>query len=722
MKKSAGILIYSILRRLAAGAALSCLAAGAFAQTVFTWSGGSSTSNKWSSNANWTASTGGAKAPTSGTSTDIVFAGTKRLSPDMDANYTVRGVTFSSSAGAFTLGSSTSKILRTDVGGITSNSAASQTIAMGLQLNAAQTWTANSGALTVSGNVNLGYNDLNVGGAGNVSLSGILSGGSAGNTLTKQGAGTLTLSGTNTFGHVLRVDQGSVVLTNSAALGELTWGNTVGAAGTLRLQNNITVTEGSFDVAGTIVNNSGANTLAAQVNLQGDSTITSSAGTLTLGGYLDTGSSTLTVNGAGSTVLNQVGGSGGVSVAGSGATTFSQEYWAAGTLTAGGSGAIDFRGNVSAGDIVVANSGATTFSGTADVSYTLAVTGSGATTFADRISAGDLVVSGSGTTRFEQAASTWKSTIGGTGNVSFGGDLSSEIGVTFNNTNTAATVSVAGDINSGGAEVVVGGASRVNLTGSQLNALDLTIRDSVTFTTNSTINLGSGTLTFGGSGTSLLTGPQVNAGMVSVTGSGNQTINSLLSLSSIQLAGSGTTTIGGSGDNYMCAAFVSSGELVLAKSSGAALSGDIRLNGGSILMAGNNQTTNWSDLTLSGGTLYLNNTTQSLCAVSVTANSIIDFGSSKSVFSIDWLAIADGVTLTLLNWSATDEFYIANSPDSRYLSRIVFSSGGEAVWNDFDNRLSARCIPEPRTYGAGMLAAMVLALGIWRRKARRRAG
>src|SRR5262249_54160747 len=60
------------------------------------WTGGSSVDNNWSSSANWQ----GNLAPSlSGNS--LTFAGTTRLTPNMDNNYSVSGLVFSNTAGGF---------------------------------------------------------------------------------------------------------------------------------------------------------------------------------------------------------------------------------------------------------------------------------------------------------------------------------------------------------------------------------------------------------------------------------------------------------------------------------------------------------------------------------------------------------------------------------------------------------------------------------------------
>ncbi len=100
------------------------------------------------------------------------------------------------------------------------------------------------------------------------------------------------LSGNNSFSAPVTVNAGTLALTNNNALGVAgTWNNAVSSGATLALQNNITVNEGSFNIQGTgaggkgaIHNISGNNTLGGMINLQGDSSISAAAGSLTFTG------------------------------------------------------------------------------------------------------------------------------------------------------------------------------------------------------------------------------------------------------------------------------------------------------------------------------------------------------------------------------------------------------------------------------------------------------
>ena len=130
------------------------------------------------------------------------------------------------------------------------------------------------------------------------------------NALVKSGAGTLTLSGANTYNGETTINEGVLVANHSSALGTTDAG-TVVASGTLALQGGITIPDGESLTLGsnsgnaTLQNRSGANTYGGNVTLGGtNTTIDSQAGTLSIAGSIAMGHSNLTVSGNGDTVIS----------------------------------------------------------------------------------------------------------------------------------------------------------------------------------------------------------------------------------------------------------------------------------------------------------------------------------------------------------------------------------------------------------------------------------
>src|SRR5438105_455872 len=104
-----------------------CLAA----PQTFTWTGGG-LDNNWSTSRNWL--TTETPPPNDGTP-NIVFGGRRRLAPLVDAPWSIRSLTFNSTADLFTIGGSA---LTIDSGGITNSSANVQTINSAIALGADQ--------------------------------------------------------------------------------------------------------------------------------------------------------------------------------------------------------------------------------------------------------------------------------------------------------------------------------------------------------------------------------------------------------------------------------------------------------------------------------------------------------------------------------------------------------------------------------------------------------
>jgi autotransporter-associated beta strand protein len=188
------------------------------------------------------------------------------------------------------------------------------------------------GSLAGAGSVNIRSNTLTVGDSTSTTFTGVLSDSGSYGTLVKQGTGSLTLSGANTYTGPTTINAGAIVVANSSALGTSTYGNTVASGAALQFQGGVTLTEGQFSVTGAGVggtgalrNLSGTNTLAAAIDLAGSTTVAADAGTLTVAGQVNLGSgNTLTVAGAGNvTFSDAINNSSNIAQTGTGTLTFS---------------------------------------------------------------------------------------------------------------------------------------------------------------------------------------------------------------------------------------------------------------------------------------------------------------------------------------------------------------------------------------------------------------
>jgi autotransporter-associated beta strand protein len=187
---------------------------------------------------------------------------------------------------------------------------ANQTLTLGGNISVATTGGTTANVTIGSGTANQNLN-IDLGGATRtasvaasrtLTLTNVVSNGG----ITKNGAGTLTLSGTNTFAGGLNLDDGILMLGNNAALGTgtltITGGsiNVTGARTTTN--NNVQNWNGDFTVVGGNTLNLGT----GAVTINSDRMVTVSASTLTVGGAIGEtgGSHSLTKSGAGTMILN----------------------------------------------------------------------------------------------------------------------------------------------------------------------------------------------------------------------------------------------------------------------------------------------------------------------------------------------------------------------------------------------------------------------------------
>jgi autotransporter-associated beta strand protein len=247
----------------------------------FSWTG--TTAAGWNSPGNWSPS-----GPP-GVGDAALFDGPFINQPNLTTGATVgtlhmatgviQNVTLSANPGA-TLNISALGIPGTGIL-VDNTNAFTLTISADLGINNNQAWTNNSGNLfTVSGNVSLSGNALTVNGTGNTLISGVIAGIPAGSTLTKDGSGTLTLTGTNIYTRGTTVSGGTLLVNNTAGSGTGTGsvtvsnaGSTLGGTGTMT--GAVTANAGANIAPGNGGNNTailttGALTLAATSNFRVD--------------------------------------------------------------------------------------------------------------------------------------------------------------------------------------------------------------------------------------------------------------------------------------------------------------------------------------------------------------------------------------------------------------------------------------------------------------------
>ena len=126
------------------------------------------------------------------------------------------------------------------------------TITANLSVGNSQAWTNNSGNLfTVSGNVTLNGSAVTVNGTGDTLISGNVSGMGSVSDLIKDGSGTLTLTGTNTYAGGTTVNGGTLLVNNTAGSGTGT--------GAVPVSNAGTTLGGTGTISGPVIVAAGAN-------------------------------------------------------------------------------------------------------------------------------------------------------------------------------------------------------------------------------------------------------------------------------------------------------------------------------------------------------------------------------------------------------------------------------------------------------------------------------
>jgi autotransporter-associated beta strand protein len=540
-----------------------------------------------------------------------------------------------------------------------------------------------------------------------LTLSGDITGAGS---LTKNGAGTLVLSGSNSYSGDTTLAAGTLSIGGDANLGSdsatvtLSGGNlTITSAGTmddnLAMSAGATITNANaVTLSGNLTGNnaltkdgageltlSGTNVLASSTVIGGTLTVADStnlgAGAVTLNG------GSLTVTGSGVTVSNAVALTGDGTISNANAVALSGIVSGTGALTKAGAGTLTLSGDntysgataVNDGTLVAAHNNALgTTAGSTTVASGAALGLQGGVTVAEAVSAAGTGISSAGAIYNVSGTNILS------GNVTLTG--ATILGVTSDQ------LTIGGNIG-GGFNITKAGVGTLVLSGS--NSYNNTSVSAGTLSLATDANLGSGAVTLAGGTTLAVTGATTidNA----LTLSGNATLdNSTAVTLSGAISGAGTTlTKSGAGTLTLSSTSNSAATTTALTVTGGTLSvgtattmvgGTLTLNGGSLTItsAGNTFSnaialladatiTNASAATLSGqlsgsaaltkagaGTLTLSNTGNSSAAatLTVTAGTVSVASDSRLLGGAVTL---NGGTLNLANAGTIDNAIVLGS-------------------------------------------------------------
>lgn len=224
------------------------------------------------------------------------------------------------------------------------------------------------------------------------------------------------------------------------------------------------------------------------------------------------------------------------------------------------------------------------------------------------------------------------------------------------------------------------------------------------------------------------TGNQTYTGAVTL--GGNATLTStgggLISFLNALIGGNATLAVNTAGP----VSFVSASNLVSLTKDGSGTmtlsgqstyTGTTNLNAGTLSLGASNALFSTSPFRANGGTFALNGHTQTLGLLTITANSVFNFGGSGGTLTFaDSSAQAWSGTLTITNYStATNSLRFGSSSTGltpTQLSLLRFTDYGNAAGQiDSSGLITPSAIPEPATW-AGIAGVVALGAAVVRRK------
>lgn len=516
--------------------------------------------------------------------------------------------------------------------------------------------------------IQLGSYALTAGGDNTTtSVLGVISGTGS---LVKQGGGTLTLSGSNTYGGTTTVSAGTLSISGDGNLGggavNLAGGTVLDVSGATNIDNAIVLTGNSS------IGNSNAVTLSGAISGAYDLTKTGS-GTLTLSGSNSYGATYVS---AGTLSVSSDGnlGSGAVNLA------------AGTTLALTGATTVD-NAIVLAGDAAVSTAANATLSGVISGGFTLTKAGANSLTLSGSNTYGATTVS-AGTLSVASDANLGSSTVtlagGSTLAVTSATTIDNAIALSGSATvNTGADTTLSGVI-SGSNNLTKAGSAVLTLSGNNTYSGTTSV-SAGTLSVASDANLGTGSLNLANGTTLQITGNTTIDNALALTGVATINAGAAATLSGV-ISGSGGLTKSGSGSLTLSASNTNLGNTSVAAGTlvvdGSTSSATTVASGSTLAGSG----TLGGDVTVqNGGTLSPGNSGAG--TLTVNGNLTLDFGSTLALDINDATAgtgydrvVVNGVVDVSGATLAVTHGYAAGSGDSY---TVIVNDAADAVVGTF---------------------------------------
>jgi len=524
---------------------------------------------------------------------------------------------------------------------------------------------------------------------GSGDLAGVISGSGG---LTKNTAGTLTLSGANTYQGATAVQGGVLNIRHNTALGDTAAGTSVTDGAALQLQGDITVSDELLTIAGHGISNTGAlrnvsgtNTWAGAVTLLSgvQSRIGSDSGKLTVTDNIASpGGNTLVLSGSG---IGEVSGSiGGV---------FQLAKAGNGTWILSGANTYTTATNVNAGILNICHPLAL---GTTDAGTTVANNARLELAGGITVTGESLTISGSGGNNIgalqsQSGANTWAGDIllaadGTRVGANGAGQTLTVSGVIDDGPSTftfavrnadggGATVLSGANTYGGNTDVVVGlvkldgGDDRLP-TGSVLRIGNTSNVASATFDLNGLNQTVSGLVSLGTSMVMTVTNSSTTASTLTVNNAAASTYAGVVSGNlALTKSAAGTLALSGTNANsHTGLTTVSGGVLALNKTAAVdAVGGNLAVSGGTLQWSQNHQVPDTNTITQSGGTVNFNGKAERIATFTKSSGDTNTGGAGQTITISGTTTVSGGAVFNI------------NSPSTWATNALTHTGGALTV-------------------------------------------